>query len=166
MSEKYLHTYANPVIQPDMSNYYRLHRFARARADLQNTIPDFETHVTRLYDLPAIKSFLQALPTKGIREKEDAPGTVTPGVIPRGIEISNLITYRKITIRNLFEQCAAGQPLQDDITFLDDEMRGYVDNFGLKEELVRQAAETTKAEAQRLKTRSTLRVISSRPPQP
>lgn len=155
---------AAPFIQPDMTNYYRLLREARLREQLGRTYPDLPARYEALYQNAAVASFLQAIPTQNINPRDEFNDSVQPGVVPRGIEITNAIIERKIMLRRLTEACLNPARDQAAIALIEQDIHNFVEYLGLAPELGQQAITETRAMAARLQTRSTLRVIPGAEP--
>ncbi len=155
-----LHSYAPPVATPDMSQHYRLMRLKSVRQSLQRAHPDLAARIQRVYEMPAVQSFLQALPARNVSPADEPAGIIRPGVMPRGIQITNSITSRKMLIGNLFEQCANLQPHIEDIHAIEDEIRTCADEYGLDPALAEDAIEETRRAAQQVRMRSVLRVVA------
>jgi len=142
---------AAPFIEPDMSNYYRLLREAAVREKVRAKYPDLQDKLDALYQRPAVASFLQAIPQKNIRPRDEFEGTVSGGGMTRGIEISNSITERKIFINRLAEASLNPQPDPAATALVEQHIMGFIEHHGLAPELAARAISETKSAMARLK---------------
>lgn len=130
-----MNAYADPYIAPDMSNYYRLLREKQRRLQIRRDYPAFEQTIRASFDEPAVKSFLQAIPTQNIRSDDEPEGVIQPGVVSRGIEISNSIIERKVFLLRIAEGVIAGEQAADDLQTAKSELAEYCDYLGLSDTL-------------------------------
>lgn|GEM_PF-3370624 len=153
---------AAPFLPPDMSNYYRLLREAALRDRLNSLYPGLDTRLDAHFRTAAAHSFFQALPQR-INPHEHTRAAVRPGVIPRGIEITNSIIERKILLRRLAEACLNPVPDSAAIAAIEAEISKYAAHLDINAELVQLAIDTTKTMASRLKTGNILTVVPTSP---
>ena len=152
---------APPFIEPDLTNLHRLYREGRRRTTVEKQYPDMAGRLAHIFEQAAVKSYLQALPQQGINMREEEPGIINPGVIPRGIEITNSIISRKIFIKRLVEAVLGNdQDSRTDIAAIKREMEDFSAYLGLPAEMAALAAHMAEQEAGKTRTAGSLRVIT------
>lgn len=129
-------TYHPPFIEPDMSNYYRLLREKSRRERVAAAFPQYTQTLDDMFENnPAVSSFLQAIPTQNIGVEEDHQGYIQPGVVPRGIKISNSITERKIFLKRIAEATLTGQEAFEDRELAKTGLSAYCAELGLDQDM-------------------------------
>lgn len=148
-------SYSPPVIEADMSNYYRLLREKTRRDKLVGAFPDYRDKLNDIYqNNPAVASFLQAIPTADLGPEYD-PQSVQPGVITRDINLSNSIIERKIFLKRIFEAVATGTQAQSDKELAIQQLSAYCAELGLDQKIADQAVhEITHAAENMVRTKA------------
>ena len=151
--------YLPPVVETDMSNYYRLLRERTRRDKLANAFPEYTDKLDDLYkNDPAVSSFVQAVPTTDLGPEYD-PHSVQPGVVTRGINLSNSITERKIFLKRIFEAAATGTQANDDLQLATEQLSAYCEHLGIDQDMADQAVQQVTRSAQDMIRSQTFKVI-------
>ena len=153
-------TYFPPVIEPDMSNYYRLLREKSRRDRVAAAFPQYTQTLDELFEgNPAVSSFVQAIPTQNIGVEDDHQGYIQPGVIPRGIKISNSITERKIFLKRIAEATLTGQEAFADRELAKTGLAEYCKELGLDQDMADAAVYEVTRAAENMKRAKGFQVV-------
>ena len=153
-------SYAPSVIEPDMSNYYRLLRERLRREKLSTAFPGYTDKLDALYQSdPAVASFIQAIPTADLGPEHD-DNSIQPGVVPRAINLSNSIIERKIFLKRIFEAAATGPEANSDRALATEQLETYCTALGLEPEMADRAVHKITHAAEKMARAKSFTVIT------
>lgn len=149
--------YADPYIQPDMSNYHRLLREKLRRDQLAAAHPGYKDALQGLFDQnPAVRSFLSAQHTEPlIRGVDD--GIVQIGSDPCDVTNANSIAERKVFLMRIFEAAMTGEIANSDQELATQQLAEYCGSMGFDQALADDAVSEIEDAASVMATGATLK---------